>query len=198
MAMPYQPLGLIDGDAHRRPLPPDRGTGDRQIEDVPLLANFRADVGVQESPSRSSVSCTTTTRTERTPASSALKKPPPPPWISLPCGHRFHLDCIRQWFEKMWVFGCKARCPLYCHTLHDSCGQRVRRDGIEGGHRRRPDELSHACTSSPTDTTRTHRHQMTDIPGRLPLGRLITWALDRAEILAGPGLPAHAGPRHVG
>ncbi|RYP05161.1 hypothetical protein DL765_009923 [Monosporascus sp. GIB2] len=76
---------------------------------------------------------------------------------------------------------------------HGSCGHRVRLDGVERGHRRRPGEPSHARASSPIDATRACRHRMTDVPGRLPLGWPIVWALDGAEILAGPGHPLMLG-----
>ncbi|RYO85751.1 hypothetical protein DL764_009112 [Monosporascus ibericus] len=39
----------------------------------------------------------------------------------------------------------------------------------------------------------TQQHWMTDVSGHLPLGWLIAWALDRAKILAGPGLPLMLG-----
>ncbi|RYO89257.1 hypothetical protein DL766_000894 [Monosporascus sp. MC13-8B] len=113
--------------------------------------------------------------------------------VSLPCGHRFHIDCIWQWFEKRWDSGRKARCSLCRRTLHGSRGYGMRLDGTERGHRRRPDEPSHARASSPTDTTRARRYRMTDVPGRLPLGWLIACALDRADILAGPGHPLMLG-----
>ncbi|RYP90196.1 hypothetical protein DL770_003659 [Monosporascus sp. CRB-9-2] len=89
--------------------------------------------------------------------------------VSLPYSYRFDLDCIRQWFKR-W------------------CGSTGQRAGIDGA------AMScHACASSPTDTTRAHRHQVTDVPGRLPLGWLIAWTPDRAEILVGPGHPLMLG-----